>query len=112
MDPDHRLVFRGEQTYDGLEFVQFYVYVKDGGSKLRKDQIMIYQIYEDECDQKNRQRLSCDDFIELTRKFNLIKTKPSFENNMRIRYDQAKRRQVHLNTLEKQTQIEKGDLDN
>lgn len=54
MDPDHKLVFSGEHTYDGLEFVQFYIFVKDGGSKYRKDQVMIFQIYEDECSQKNR----------------------------------------------------------
>lgn len=49
MDPDHRLVFSGEYNYDGLEFVQFYIYVKDGGSKYRSKKETIYQIYEDEC---------------------------------------------------------------
>ena len=48
MDPDHRLVFSGEHAYDGLEFVQFYIFVKDGGSKMGKDKIKIYQVYEDE----------------------------------------------------------------
>ena len=96
MDPDHRLVFSGEYNYDGLEFVQFYIYVKDGGSKLRSKKEKIYQIYEDECSQKNRQRLSCDDFIELTRKFHLIKSKLPFEHNMRMRFEQAKNRIVHI----------------
>ena len=49
MDPDHRLVFSGEHTYDGLEFVQFYIFTKDGGSKLRNNKVKIFQIYEDEC---------------------------------------------------------------
>lgn len=105
MDPDHRLVFSGEHAYDGLEFVQFYIFVKDGGSKMGRDKIKIYQIYEDELQQKNRQRLSCDDFIELIRKFNLIKSKIAFENNMRMRYEQAKNREVHLDTQERGTQL-------
>ena len=74
--------------------------MKDGGSKLRNDKIKVYNVYEEECYQKNRQRLSCDDFINLIRKFNLIKSKPYFENNMRIRYEQVKEKRVRLNTAE------------
>ena len=71
--------------------------------------MFIYQLFEDECAQKNRQRLSCDDFIELIRKFHLIKSKGYFENNMRMRYEQAKHRTVHLETQSKSTQIARID---
>lgn len=42
MDPDHRLIFTGEMSYDGLEFVQFYIFCKDGGSKHRKDKVTVF----------------------------------------------------------------------
>ena len=108
MDPDHRLMFTGQMGYDGLEFVQFYIFCKDGGNKIWKDSVHVYNVYEDECSQKNRQRLSCDDFIELIRKFNLIKSKAYFENNMRLRWEQAKNRTIHMETCEKSTQLNRA----
>ena len=112
LDPDHRLKRNdavacvkdwGEGWYDGLEFVQFYIFVKDGESKYAKDKVATYELYEDQCEQKGRQRLSCDDFIELIRKFHLIASVAALENRMKTRYDQIKTGSVHLETEEKGT---------
>ena len=103
LDPDHRLKRNDAVAYDGLEFVQFYIFVKDGESKYAKDKVATYELYEDQCEQKGRQRLSCDDFIELIRKFHLIASAAALENRMKTRYDQIKTGSVHLETEDKGT---------
>ena len=52
-------------------------------------------MYEDQCEQKGRQRLGCDDFLELVRKFHLIPSTTALESRMAMRYDQIKDRSVH-----------------
>ena len=42
LDPDHRISLLDTFRYDGLEFVQFYIFVKDGESKYAKDKVAIY----------------------------------------------------------------------
>lgn len=46
LDPDHRLKRNDAAAYDGLEFVQFYIFVKDGESKYAKDKVATYELYE------------------------------------------------------------------
>ena len=53
-------------------------------------------MYEDQCEQKGLQRLSCDDFIELINKFDLIVSKTTLEKRMQMRYKQIKTDSVHL----------------
>ena len=50
LEPDHNLTLRDPLRYDGLEFVQFYIFVKDGESKYAKDQVAVYEIYKDQCE--------------------------------------------------------------
>ena len=40
---DHRLMFTGQMGYDGLEFVQFYIFCKDGGNKIWKDSVQMQE---------------------------------------------------------------------
>ena len=54
LDPDHRLKLNDGASYDGLEFVQFYIFVKDGESKYARDAVALYAVYEDQCEQKGR----------------------------------------------------------
>ena len=49
MEPDHRIKMSYQNSYDGLEFVQFYIFVKDGASKYAKDKVTVFTIYEDMC---------------------------------------------------------------
>ena len=48
-EPDQMLTLIKEPNFDGLEFVQFYIFVKDGDSKYINEKVTIYQIYEDMC---------------------------------------------------------------
>ena len=42
LEPDHRICMNDTLRYDGLEFVSFYIFVKDGESKYAKDKVAIY----------------------------------------------------------------------
>jgi hypothetical protein len=72
-------------SYEGMTFVQFYIFVKDGDSTLKGDRMRTYLMYKDACQNKQRQRLSCDDFIDLVRKHNLIRKKYILDVNMKKR---------------------------
>jgi len=73
LEPDVKVRVKTMDKYDGMEFVQFYIFVKDGDSRLRANKVECFKIYEEMCTQKHRQRLSCNDFCELIRMNDLIK---------------------------------------
>ena len=60
-------------------------------------------MYEDQCEQKGRQRLGCDDFLELVRKFHLITSTAGLESRMTMRHGQIKDRGALQETEEKGT---------
>ena len=41
-------------NYEGMDFIQFYIFTKDGDSTLKADQERMFEIYKDQCQTKQR----------------------------------------------------------
>lgn len=84
-EPDFKLEMRKSKLFDGMELVQFYIFTKDtrmepyAGNKVES-----YTLYANQCSLKGRQKLSCDEFIDLIRRNELMtpKNKPLIEKTM------------------------------
>lgn len=87
---DLKLEMRKSKLFDGMELVQFYIFMKDirvepyAGNKLES-----YKLYADQCSLKGKQKLSCDEFIDLIRRYDLLglKNKTLLEKTMQLRYE-------------------------
>jgi len=88
--PDRQLKMKTDVNYEGMDFIQFYIFTKDGDSTLKADRERMFEIYKDQCQTKQHQRLSCDDWIELVRKHKLIRKKYVLNVNMKFREEQCK----------------------
>jgi hypothetical protein len=89
-EPDLKLEMRKSKLHDGMELVQFYIFIKDtrvepyAGNKVES-----YTLYANQCSLKGRQKLSCDEFIDLIRRNDFMtKKKPLIEKTMQLRFEQ------------------------
>ena len=65
---------RVKLNLEGMDFQQFVLFLKDTGCKLVEGTKRqgAWEIYKSTCEQRARERMTCDDFVEAIRKYRLV----------------------------------------
>ena len=115
-EPDSMLRLLPQLSPDGINHIQFYIFVKDANLQpYASDKIQCFHLFQEQCQRSQRQFLVCDDFIKIIRRFEELRhSRPHLEKMLERRYIQLQQYNGSLAEMRRNenfTHSQRSDLD-